>query len=80
MLREPAHQCSEIGADEFGLDYHACGGEFYCMGCERTVGYCRGCGDELGELCDDCATSVVRWRTLEGNEFEWTWWRHPEAS
>lgn len=35
-----------------------CGGEYECPGCERTIPYCVGGHDSLGELCDDCACHV----------------------
>lgn len=27
---------------------------FQCVRCERWVGYCMGCNDEMPALCDDC--------------------------
>ncbi len=57
-----------------------CGGSFLCPGSETQVGYCQGCGDALGELCDDCACAVVKARELHGNPDEWSWWKHPGAS
>jgi len=41
----------------------ACGGNYICPGCERSVPNCFGADDELGELCDDCAVHV--WRVRE---------------
>jgi hypothetical protein len=32
----------------------SCGGTYECPGCNRTVGWCFGCWDDLPELCDDC--------------------------
>lgn len=65
-IRALEHQCEEIGADDFGLDYHACGGEFLCPGCDRVVGWCCGAHDDLEELCDDCAAKVRQTREQYG--------------
>ncbi len=76
------HQCDgPTGEDNFGNERYPCGGEFLCPGCERVVGYCCGCGDDLGELCDDCAVAVwdARRKYTGTAEREPSHWRHPEA-
>jgi len=40
----------------------ACGGAWPCPGCERLVGYCCGCTDDMPELCDDCWRDVTQKR------------------
>ena len=32
----------------------SCGGTFVCAKCKRTVGWCRGCADDLPDLCAAC--------------------------
>lgn len=78
----PRHQCDgPSGEDNFGNERYPCGGEFLCHGCERVVGYCCGCGDELGELCDDCAVKVwsVRESLEQPEPTDRPPWRHPDA-
>ncbi len=32
---------------------------FVCAECTRTVCYCCGCADDLGDICDDCASKHI---------------------
>lgn len=41
-----------------------CGGAWVCPGCERLVGYCMGCADELPDHCDDCWHDVQKAKGL----------------
>jgi hypothetical protein len=37
-----------------------CGGTFRCSSCKRTVGWCKGCSDDYGKMCDECAVKHFR--------------------
>lgn len=69
------HQCNLRGEDDMGNEAFACGGEFLCPGCENVCGYCCGCGDALGNLCDDCANDVVKAREAYGNGNDEFWFQ-----
>lgn len=62
-----AEGVSDVSAPD---NTHQCGGEcggvFYCPGCERVVGWCRGAGDDMPELCDDCWNDVTKRREAVG--------------
>lgn len=41
---------------------------FFCIGCERMVGFCLGSADDMPELCDDCYDHVIRVRSRAERE------------
>jgi len=45
-----------------------CGGTWTCPGCERFLGYCMGCSDDMPELCDDCWADVTKAREFARRE------------
>jgi hypothetical protein len=44
-----------------------CGGVFVCSRCGRATGWCRGCADDLPELCDDCWCATHDVQLLEAS-------------
>lgn len=42
--------------------------KFFCQGCEHWVGWCKGCADDMPELCDDCWHHVTRVREAAREE------------
>jgi hypothetical protein len=46
----------------------ACGGTWVCAGCNRLVGFCGGCSDDMPELCDECWNDVTKAREFAQRE------------
>ena len=42
--------------------------KFFCQGCERWNGWCKGAEGDMPELCDDCWYHVTIWRDLAAKE------------
>jgi hypothetical protein len=53
--------CKRAAVHYDGCDTE-CGGTWTCAGCNRLVGYCCGCTDDMPELCDDCWNDVTNAR------------------
>jgi len=55
--------CLAVATHGAGCD-RECGGTWVCPGCERLVGFCLGCADNMPVLCDSCWDDVTSARVF----------------